>query len=284
MQKVGEGAGAIETWDHGQSWLVLSLRKLLETNESISWNPVSPAVSLAIYSSDFFSLPLRRTPAPLAVEGAKLVEAERSARESLFGFLDKDQFQLVLCIDTLMFKYAYEVSCNGICFRMSVEREELEKFCTALEAELAHARAEDDLHGERRYAASLLSSLRLFGSSPLTVDRVPWCECAINGPARSFALPIGDRRRHNRACYQFTSLRVRGGAISSRQAAREVWLAPIGCSAPTLRSHQTAMRSRISTIASRQTTLRIRRGAMASRFWPLKWHDFALHGPEVGRG
>lgn len=150
LQKVGEDVGAIETWDRGQSWLVLSLRKLLETNESISWDPESPAVSLAVYSSDFFSLPPRRTPAPHAMEGAKLVEAERSARESLFGFLGKDQFEVVLCIDTLMFKYGYEVSCNGICFRMCVEREELEKFCTALEAELARARAEDDLHGERR--------------------------------------------------------------------------------------------------------------------------------------
>lgn len=31
---------------------------------------------------------------------------------------------------------------------MSVEREELEKFFNALEAELAHARAEDDIHGK----------------------------------------------------------------------------------------------------------------------------------------
>ena len=74
--------GSIEAWDHGRSWRVLSLRKLLEPNEPMSWDPVSPAVSLAIYSSDFFSLPPPRTPAPLAMEGAKLVEAERSARPS----------------------------------------------------------------------------------------------------------------------------------------------------------------------------------------------------------
>ena len=106
------------------------------------------------------------------------------------AIFDKDQFELVLCIDTLMSKYGYEVSCNGICFRMCVEREGWKNYAPRWRQSLPATGPRTISTGSggrpapcfrrRGFAAlSLLPLIMLFG---------------VIGPVWPSALPIGGRR------------------------------------------------------------------------------------------
>jgi hypothetical protein len=120
--------------DHGDS-LLSTIARVLETDEPRYWEPIEPAVILAIYPEMDF--PFLQSNYKLIYQShrAKQAQQERERQKSQQLKLDKDQFTLIVFFDKHHFKESQAYSGEGIALHLVMDRWELKDFYFELSRE-----------------------------------------------------------------------------------------------------------------------------------------------------
>jgi len=114
--------------DYEKDYLIVTIKKVLDTNKSECWEPMEPDAKIAIYPGIFF--PFLET----RYNFFKEMEEIRIEKEK-HGKNPDDLFTVIAFIDEYNFKNAGAYSGQGISLHLIVERKDLEKFVTDLEIE-----------------------------------------------------------------------------------------------------------------------------------------------------
>ena len=129
------GFGAVYASEHGGCGVLPLLRHVFETNSPGYWEPTDPDVLLAIYPEGGFPfLPPNWRPARDKPD-ARTVQKARERETAIEGARPDQLIELILFVDVYTFEDAYMYYGDGVCFRLSPRRDQLEELYKSLRAE-----------------------------------------------------------------------------------------------------------------------------------------------------
>jgi hypothetical protein len=129
------GAGAIVASEHRECGILPLLKHVLATNESDYWEGTDPDVLLAIYPDRRFPFLPSKWTLLYEKQAAQAARDAEQKKRAEFGPLSTDLVEIMLFVDVYNFDNAGAYYGDGLCFRISPTRAQLEEFYRRMRAE-----------------------------------------------------------------------------------------------------------------------------------------------------